>query len=392
MKGFFAESAVETEAPVSHQAKCGACGFYKLCESPKMKPYGNWSARVLVLGEAPGETEDSEDRPFVGKAGLRLRETLDELDLSLDEDALTTNSLICRPRDNATPKDNHLNYCRPNLLQTIEKQKPRVVITLGHTALKTILKDYWKSADSLERWVGWQIPCEDFWICPTYHPSYLLRMNSTTLDDLFKSHLQAAFSITRDPRKLPDFKKHIEIEFNPRLVTAALRDFDRAGGFIAFDYETNCLKPEYPEAAIYSCAVSDGKRTIAYKWKGEAVESTSRLLRSKRTRKIVSNIRMEERWTRLKLGHPVRNWGWDTMLAAHCLDNRPGICGLKFQAWVRLGIPAYNDKVEPYLFGRGASWYNRIEQIPILDLLTYNGLDSLFEYRLAMKQRRDMGL
>jgi len=99
---------------------------------------------------------------------------------------------------------------------------------------------------------------------------------------------------------------------------------------------------------------------------------------------------MEERWTLKKFGHGATNWGWDTMLASHCLDNRPGICSLKFQSLVRLGVPSYNDKIEPYLVNQKGP-YNRIHEIDMKDLLLYGGIDSVLEYRLAMKQRHDMG-
>jgi len=101
---------------------------------------------------------------------------------------------------------------------------------------------------------------------------------------------------------------------------------------------------------------------------------------------------MEERWTLKTFGHGVTNWGWDTMLAAHCLDNRPGICSLKFQALVRLGVPSFNETTEPYLANVKGSPYNRIDEIYPPALLLYNGMDARLEYKLAMVQMKDMGL
>jgi len=253
---------------------------------------------------------------------------------------------------------------------------------------------YWKSdLGVLDRWVGWQIPLQAHWICPTYHPSFLLRMKNELMDRLFSAHLKAAFEIDEDPPELKDFRDQIEVLYDEREIYKALREIDKEGGLAAVDYESNCLKPEWPEAKIYSCAVSNGRRTISYPWAGRSIEDTGQFLRSTRTGKVSSNLKMEERWTLKVFGHGVTNWAWDTMLAAHCLDNRPGICSLKFQSLVKLGIPStvYNENIEPYLSDHQGH-YNRIQEIDIATLLYYGGMDGLQEVRLAKRQRREMGV
>jgi hypothetical protein len=159
---------------------------------------------------------------------------------------------------------------------------------------------------------------------------------------------------------------------------------------VAVDYETNCIKPEWPKARLVSCAVSNGERTISYPWTEKTKTATGILLHSSSTQKIASNLKMEERWTIKEFGHGVINWGWDTMLAAHCLDNRTGICSLKFQALVQFGLPNYNLHIEPYLKSSHGP-YNRITEIDLRQLLLYGGMDAILEYLLAMKQRKAMG-
>lgn len=390
MKGFFSSSKVQKEKPVGLVAKCGACGLYKTCKSPKMGAYGDGAKGILVVGEAPGKTEDEEGRPFVGKAGSFLRGVLAEIDVDLDRDAWTTNALICRPPKNATPDLNQISYCRPNLLNVIRFYDPTVIVTLGRSALISVLSSYWKDdVGPMDRWVGWRIPLENTWICPTYHPAFLLRMKNPLMDRLFTKDLTMAFGLSVRPPKPKEPK--IEILYDEKEICREVQGADDAGGWVAVDYETNCLKPEWPEARIVSCSISNGYRTISYPWIGEAVKATGRFLKSKRTKKISSNLKMEERWTLKTFGHGVTNWGWDTMLATHCLDNRPGICSLKFQSFVRLGVPTYNENIEPYLSSVRGSPYNRIREIDMKDLLLYGGMDSFLEYRLAMKQRKDMG-
>lgn len=389
MTGFFAPSEVQREKPVGLVPKCGACGLYLKCHSPKIKPYGEGRRRVLVVGEAPGQTEDEEDRPFIGKAGQFLRDTLEQLDIDLDEDAWTTNALICRPPNNATPDAKQIDYCRPNLLNTIQRYKPRVVVLLGKSAVSSLMPTYWKEdLGALERWTGWKIPGPDFWICPTYHPSFLLRSNNELLNRIFSQHLEAAFAIEEEPK--PFVPTKIELLYEPEDVDKAIFRF-MDSKWVAFDYETNCLKPEYPEARLLSCALSDGDYTVAFPWMKGIRNSMAQFVRAKGVKKIASNLKFEERWTIKEFGYGVEPWGWDTMLAAHCLDNRPGITGLKFQSWVGLGVPTYDSNIAPYL-DSARGYYNRVHQIPLQDLLYYNGMDALLEFHLGMQQRMGMGL
>lgn len=356
-----------------------------------MQPYGDGKRGVLVVGESPGANEDEMGRPFVGKAGQFLRDCLDEIDVDLDQDAWTTNALICHPPGNKTPDDKQISYCRPNLLNAIRLYEPRVIVTLGRSALVSVLDSYWKSdVGPLERWVGWRIPLESHWVCPTYHPSYLLRMRNQLMDRLFVKHLKVAFAIDRDPPKLPIWEEEVELIYDDKEIVRALREMNDAGGFVAVDYETNCLKPEWEDARVFSCAVSNGKRTVSYPWTIESRLATGMLLKSPRTKKISSNLKMEERWTLREFGHGVVDWGWDTMLATHCLDNRPGICSLKFQSFVKMGVPSYNENIEPYLTS-SRGHYNRIAEIELKTLLFYNAMDALLEWRLAMRQRKEMG-
>jgi uracil-DNA glycosylase family 4 len=391
MNGFFSSSTVQTDKPVGQVPRCGSCGLYKKCRSPKMEPSGRGCSKVLIVGEAPGVTEDEEGRHFAGESGDKLREVLGRVGVKLEKDAWVTNALICSPGKGGVPDPKMIDYCRPNLLKTVETYEPKVIVTLGRAALASVIAPYWKGdLRTLEQWVGWKIPLERHWVVPTYHPSFLLRMNNSLMERQFSDHLEMAFNIEKDPPKQPDWAGKIEILYEARQAVRALEEIDNEGGWVAVDYETNCLKPEYPKAQAVSFAVSNGRRTVSYPWSGPAIDATGRFLASKGTRKIASNLKMEERWTLKMFGHGVRGWGWDTMLAAHCLDNRQGICSLKFQAFVHLGVPTYNERIEPYLKSADGP-YNRIHQVELSDLLLYGGMDAILEYKLAMRQRKMMG-
>jgi DNA polymerase len=371
-------------------AACGACGLFKGCEHPKMKPHGDGGKQVLIVGDFPGLVENELGRPFVDESGSFLKQTLRSFGITLERDALATNALICSTRGLKAPEPNQIDYCHPNLVKTIQEFQPRVIITLGRSALTSVLTGVWDDIKTLERWVGWRIPIKDYWVCPTYHPSYLLRMKNQLMDRQFSDHLEAAFAIDDEPPQLPDFTKKIEVLYDEEQIAESIFEMDNDGDWIAVDYESNCLKPEYPKAEIVSCAISNGKRTISFPWVGGVIGKVGQFLASGNTRKIAQNLRFEERWTLKTFGYGVNGWEWDCMLATHCLDNRPGICSLKFQALVQMGVPAYNTEIAPLLESYKGP-YNRIREIEMGSLLFYGGMDSLLEWKLAMKQRKEMG-
>jgi DNA polymerase len=393
-KGFFSTAKIQTKRKTGHLAHCGSCGLYKHCKSPKMPATGDGRKNILVVAEAPGKDEDALNTQLVGKAGKLFRIYLKSFGVNLDRDCVKTNAVICRPRDNKKPEDNMINACRPNLLKTLKKCDPNVIILLGAVACKSLLSELWTDdLGQISRWVGFCIPCRkpNAWIVPTFHPSYINRMGEEQLlSNLFKKHLELAVSKAKSKpwKEVPDYKKCIEIVTRPSQAAKIIREMIQKGGATAFDYETNCLKPDGEGTELVSCSVCwRGRRTISYPWQGEAIEATDELTKSPLP-KIAANLKFEDRWTRAKLGHRVRNWFHDTMLAAHVLDNRPDITSLNFQSFVQLGQEPYDTHIKPFLRQKKNSHFNRIHELDLNDLLMYGGLDSYCEYWLAMKQRQ----
>jgi len=395
-KGFFSISKLQNKQPESHITKCGLCGLYKNCISPKMPPTGEGRKKILIVAEAPGEEEDKRNTQLIGRAGKYTRRVLKTLNIDLDIDCWKTNAVICRREGNATPEDYMIQACRPNLMKTIRKYDPNVVILLGAVACKSLLSKIWKEeVGSISRWGGYIIPClkPNTWIVPTYHPSYLLRKNDEVLNKIFKQHIRAGIKKRKSKpwTSIPDYKKEIEVIVRPSRAAKILKEITKRGGVISFDYETNCLKPEYEGSEIVSCSVCwQGKKTISYPWHGEAIDETINLLRSL-IYKIGANIKFEDRWTRAKLGFNIKKWYWDTMIASHVINNCPGITNLTFQGFVLLGVEPYDECVKPYLKASGKNHLNRIYEINLRDLLLYGGMDSNVTYKVAMKQINILG-
>lgn len=386
--GFFQGSKRSVvKAPTSLIPKCGACGLYKHCTSPKMTPRGKGLKRILIIGEAPGEEDDEQNKPNSGNSGKLLADTLSDLGVDLRRDCVTTHSIICHPKNGASVSIEKIEHCRPNLVKTLADIDPEIIIPLGSMAVQALLGIVYKEDDlgGISRWSGWQIPSQkpNAWICPTFHPSFVLRQEKNPVVGLlFRQHIKKAVGLQGRPwDDVPAFRDEVKLVLDPDRAARAIARFHSAE-MIAFDYETTTLKPEHKGASIVCCSMSDGRRTIAYPWIGDAITATGDVLGSPAIKKIASNLKFEERWTRSVFRHGVANWHWDTMVAAHCLDNRPGTTGLKFQSFIHLGEGSYDEHVKQFLKARGTAT-NRVKEIEIEQLLLYCGLDSLLEFKVA---------
>ena len=157
---------------------------------------------------------------------------------------------------------------------------------------------------------------------------------------------------------------------------------------MAFDYETTGLKPENPAQEIVSCSFCfEETDTFAFMWDKRLEKVMKAILQKKELQKVASNQKYEERWSVNKLGTKVAGWHWDTMLAMHWLDNRRKITSIKFIVFVLMGVGTYDSDIEPYIDAGGCNLLNRMKEAPVEDLLLYNGMDSLLEYKAMLKQK-----
>jgi DNA polymerase len=156
-------------------AGCTACG---LCDSRKQTVFGvgHEQARVMIIGEAPGEQEDRQGEPFVGRAGQLLDRMLDPVGLTRAEAEATSqvfiaNVLKCRPPGNRNPLPAEVAQCEPYLMRQIALVKPRVIIAMGRFAAQSLLK----TSEPIGRLRGHLHEVQGTPVVVTYHPAYLLR-------------------------------------------------------------------------------------------------------------------------------------------------------------------------------------------------------------------------
>jgi len=395
-KGFFSTAVLRQTDPANLRTpRCGDCGLHKICHTSKMLPVGEGREKILLIAEAPGQQEDKQGIPLAGATVQLLQSCLKSIGIDLYRDCWTTNAIICALPKHETKKQQtqkqqrRIESCRANVFKTITELSPNVVILLGAVAVRSVIGKVWKeSIGKLDRWTGWQIPNQNpnVWIVPTWHPAQLTHREEPVLDVLFTRHLKRAVGLAGSPpyEVVPDYKKEIDVEVRPSVAARVIKQIRRLGKRTAFDYETNCLKPEIKGARILSCAISNGEQTIAYPWHGEAAEQTKKLLASG-CPMAAHNAKFEERWSRIHAGGSVKNWFWCSMVTAHILDNRAMVSGLKFQSFVNFGVGDYDSHTDPYKQS-GKNGLNKLAQLNIKDLLRYNGMDALLTWKLVERQ------
>ncbi len=138
------------------------------------------TARIVLIGEAPGETEDLEGKPFVGRAGQLLNEFLAEAGISREEDLYIINTVKCRPPENRVPTDLEKACCSKFLKAQIDIIKPQAIVLCGATALKSFIELDKKMTISKVRgqWMTVSVDGVDYRAMTIFHPSYLLRNHS----------------------------------------------------------------------------------------------------------------------------------------------------------------------------------------------------------------------
>lgn len=404
--GFFNRSILAAVKPSLPMVPlCGICGLWQHCQSPKMPVSGKGKRKIFLLGEGAGLNEDREGVQFFGASGKLLEGFLRRVGINMREDCWLDNSTKCRATDefgeNRKPTDTEINACRPALIRNLVELKPEVVIPLGKVALQSLMRIVWKgeSVDTINRWVGWKIPEQTFnmWICPNWHPAYLLYENKRTekgnpvLEMYFERYLRQAADLRGRPWNNNIPKLEVERIRSPRIAVQEIKGFIERGKVTAFDYETTSLKPQAECAEIYCASLADQDHCIAFPWSEPVQEAMIEFLKS-RVWKVGWNNVFESVWTMTKLGCRVRNFFFDGMLSTHILDNRSQICSLKYQAFIQLGIADYDSHIKPYLKADGSNRPNRIKELDLDEVLNYCGIDSRIEYTLAKSMMKQLGI
>lgn len=177
------------------RADIGDCTRCKLCKAGRTHivfGVGNPNADLMFVGEAPGQDEDMQGVPFVGRAGQLLTKIIESIGLKRDE-VYIANVIKCRPPGNRNPDPDEVATCEPFLLRQIATIKPKVIVALGKFAAQTLLK----SQDPISKLRGRIYKYDDAQLVATFHPAFLLRSPDRKRD--VWEDMKKVRSILREP-------------------------------------------------------------------------------------------------------------------------------------------------------------------------------------------------
>jgi uracil-DNA glycosylase family 4 len=173
---FMAVETLDALASIAHD--CTACSLAKE-RTQVVFGAGSPDADVLIVGEAPGQKEDEQGVPFVGRSGELLIRLLGEIELERD-DIYITNVVKCRPPGNRDPRTDEIEACKGYLKRQIGLIDPTVVITLGNFSTKLLLS----TTVGITRMRGRAYEWWGRFLVPTFHPAAALRGGDSVTNDI----------------------------------------------------------------------------------------------------------------------------------------------------------------------------------------------------------------
>lgn len=346
---------------------CKGCPLsYKLKDA--VNSYGDFrTAKVVFVGEAPGENEEREGIPFVGRAGEMLRNALSEVGIS-EQDAVFANTCRCSPPGNRNPTKNEMQCCVRYLRDELKEFKGLVVL-LGSVALWAVLG---KRSILQNRGYGFFESGKKF--LATLHPSFVLRKGEyrkVFLDDMRKAkvyldgkfRLQYHFIDTVD--KLKSFITCINSREKLRL---------------AFDLETTSLNEFDDVSKVLSISFSDGKDAwfipldhpkSPFLGKTKAVmESINFIFKNKTIKLIAQGGKFDINFLNAKFGIETKNFWFDTQIAHFLLEGKSQVHSLKSCAWRYTDYGGYDIDI------------TNLAEVNLVKVADYNAMDAFVTYKL----------
>ena len=184
------------EAPAELQQVAEVASTCTLCRLSEGRTQvvfgmGDPEAALMFIGEGPGEQEDRQGLPFVGRSGQLLdRLLLEELGITRDR-VYIANVVKCRPPANRDPKPDEIAACRPYLERQLDLIRPAVVVTLGRFAAQWLLD----TTEGITRLRGRSYPFAHGVLIPTLHPAAALRGGAEPLGQMRADFVRAKMAL-----------------------------------------------------------------------------------------------------------------------------------------------------------------------------------------------------
>ena len=176
----------------SLKTECLSCTSCGLSETRQNVVFGrgNPFAKILIIGEGPGQIEDDRGLAFVGRSGKLLDELFLSVGINVEQDCYISNIVKCRPPSNRKPRISEVENCSNWLQNQVSLINPKIIILAGSTAVNSYLNISKPITEIRGKWIN----KSNIKIMPIFHPAYLLRNPSneinkpkwTTIQDLKK--------------------------------------------------------------------------------------------------------------------------------------------------------------------------------------------------------------
>ena len=383
------------------QSHCGQCKLNLKVKSPKMEYTGDGKKKILVIGQFPSLMDDNNVIQFSDDAGDVLRETLKKNKINLNRDCWKVNAVRCHT--GADKRSKNAKLCSGYIHKMIYQLKPKLIIVLGEDGLTTLFNDF--KIRTIKRWRGIVIPDEKFQtnIFCTFDPKEIVEdPYNKNLKITFERDIKKAISrSTLDFLQAENLESKVKLLTDSKSVINLLNAILTTKPVITYDYETTGLKPYKTghKIASVSLAISINEAyAFPYEYNthwtsAELVKIKAlwrKILADREIKKIMHNYKFEDTWSAIIFGQRPMGTVWDSMMAAHILDNRKYSTSLKFQVFLRYGVRPYDEHIEHYLKSSNENEFNTVMKCPLKELLIYNGLDCLYTYRLYEDQKSEL--
>lgn len=265
--------------------------FQEKIASPRIRGHGASGAKILIVGEAPGQNEDRLGEPFIGESGKLLRDALDKVGIS-QSDVYITNAVKCATEGgNQPPNKKTINFCRQYLVKEIERINPNVIAAFGAVPLDAVLR-----RTGITKLKNNIFHSDEFGakVIPIYHPAYILR-NPGLIDDftkgvvLLKQEASSHEKVQKESMKVMHWDAS-----SPADIDSVLDKLTMCEKFV-FDLETSHL--EFTKARILCIAISWAAGIgVTIKWDAFSevqLIRLARVLNDKNKLKINQNIKFD---------------------------------------------------------------------------------------------------
>ncbi len=358
-------------------ARCNECPYTHMTCVPG---HGSKDPKMIMLGEAPGEQEAAERKPFVGPSGQLLRATLEAVGYD-PNDMFYTNVVACRPPGNETPDFLAVEACRGRLLKELEEHMNTPIVALGKTAALTTGVDGMTNGLWLDADLGFTLH--------TWHPAYVLRNVGEV--DTFMLDLQATHLNPAQVTSAQVYPKVIHVTNIDQLKHEMSRIPDRA--WVSTDIETNQVSwyesnARYKEPILMMQMAWNTEEGLVLddRMLYDNPETVPVLRRALEDKKIAGhNFKFDSVFLASHLGLRL-DATFDTYLA-HYLLNENQKHGLKGIVKYELGIRDYEEElITKYLRSKNDEYgkipFDKLAQYGVLDTTCVLQLVPRFEERL----------